>query len=94
MCLKIVWPLHLCHGHQECGKDKFTAQKSPFLIGFWRQNNKQYKSQHFEALSLFCGTMANHAETVETRNETNLQKLGLNTISTEKAIISTNKAIL
>ena len=30
----------------------------------------------------------------ETRNETTLQKLGLNKISTEKAIISTQKEII
>ena len=31
---------------------------------------------------------------VETHNETTLQKLGLNKISTEKEIISTQKAII
>ena len=38
--------------------------------------------------------MANHAEMAETHNETTLQKLGLNKISTEKEIISMEKEII
>ena len=51
---------------------------------------------YYKALYLFVfksRTIANHSETVETRNETTLQKLGLNNISTEKEIISTKKEI-